>query len=110
MLDDLVRMSSSAVYSGEPSQTQEVVEFEDREASRRPVSQNDLKLAASHHEFATMTLNSRRYPIKKLSVETCVRYLNISYCVSRHMIAPPFLVHTPLGFRRYRTIPESRFT
>ena len=105
MLDDLVRMSSSAVYSGEPSQTREVVEFEDREASRRPVSQYDLKLAASHHEFATMTLNSRRDPLKKLSVETCVRYLNISYCVSRHMIAPPFLVHTPLGFRRYRTMP-----
>ena len=79
MLDDLVRMSSSAVYSGEPSQTREVVEFEDHEASRRPVSQYDLKLAASHHEFATMTLNSRRDPLKKLSVETCVRYLNISY-------------------------------
>ena len=84
----------------------QVVEFEHREAFRRPVSQYDLKLAAEHHEFATVTLNSRRYPLKKLSVETRVRYLNISYYVCRQMISPSFPDPSPVsGFRRHRTMP-----
>ena len=87
MLEDPERMSSSAVYSGDSSQAWTCRRLSNSsmgEAPRHPITQYELNLTATRHELAAVSLNSTRHPLKKLSIETRICYLNIGYYVCRH--------------------------
>ena len=86
-LEDLERMSLSAMSSGEASQAWTCWRLSNSSMARGlggPVSQYGLNFAATRHELAAVSLNRSCYLLKKLSVEIRVRYLNIGYYICRH--------------------------
>ena len=66
VLEDLERMSSSAVYSGESSVGVDLlatVEFHHGDTPGCPITQYDLSLTATDNEFAAVSLDSTRHAL-----------------------------------------------
>ena len=88
MLEDLARMSSSEVYSGELSQAWTCGTSSNSSMARRlgvQVPDTDLDPTTARDnardKFAAVTLNSTRYTLEELSIEIRIRYLNVGYYV-----------------------------
>ena len=82
-----MRISSSAVYSGEPSHAfARSVLSNSRSAIRFGAQSPSMTSIPPPRTMksAAVTINGRRHLLNKLPIESRVRYLNISYHVCRH--------------------------